>query len=324
MFVSSVQGASIASVRDIVGLRLKKRVVFVKTSVILVDPRGNEVGQMEKLEAHEKGLLHRAFSIFVFNSKGEVLLQKRAITKYHSGGLWANSCCSHPRPGEDINLAVHRRLQEEVGFDCPLRESFSFVYKKVFDNGLTEYEFDHVFTGSYDGPVTPNPEEAEEHKWVPWHEFVADIQARPNIYAFWVREIIRILHDRGKLDSFVKGEAFEDSETPSSTSGVVVYDKLVRDAIPEYIEKLGHKAVSRILSSGDYQKFLHKKLQEEVDEFLEEPCVEELADVLEVVYALAKVIGVSREELEGAREKKVEERGAFEKGVFLDVVYKKV
>jgi len=125
--------------------------MVAKELVVLVDENDNEIGVEEKINAHRKGLLHRAFSIFVFNSKNELLLQKRAADKYHSGGLWSNTCCSHPRPGENLKDAAHRRLQEEMGFDCSLREVFSFLYKKSFDNGLTEHELDHVFFGKFDG-----------------------------------------------------------------------------------------------------------------------------------------------------------------------------
>src|SRR5262245_45397537 len=118
--------------------------------VILVNELDLATGVMEKMEAHEKGLLHRAFSIFIFNSKGEMLLQQRALGKYHSGGLWSNTCCSHPQPGEDILLSAQNRLQEEMGFTTTLNKIFDFTYKADFGNGLTEYEFDHVFAGQYD------------------------------------------------------------------------------------------------------------------------------------------------------------------------------
>jgi isopentenyl-diphosphate delta-isomerase len=113
--------------------------------VILVNDRDEPIGLMEKLEAHQKGLLHRAFSIFIFNSSGELLLQRRSLHKYHSGGLWTNTCCSHPSPAEDILAAAQRRLNEEMGFTAPLEKIFDFIYKAEFDNGLVEYEFDHVF-----------------------------------------------------------------------------------------------------------------------------------------------------------------------------------
>jgi isopentenyl-diphosphate delta-isomerase len=130
--------------------------------IILVNEQDEVTGSMEKMEAHRKGLLHRAFSIFIFNGKGEMLLQQRAFSKYHSAGLWTNACCSHPAPGEDIKDAVSRRLQEEMGFKTPLKKIFDFIYKAEFDNGLTEFEFDHVFAGEYEGPVKINTEEVND------------------------------------------------------------------------------------------------------------------------------------------------------------------
>jgi len=158
--------------------------------VVLVDEQGDEVGVAEKMRAHREGLLHRAFSIFVFNAENEVLLQRRAKHKYHSGGLWANTCCSHPSPGEAIESAAHRRLGEEMGFDCPLEEKFSFLYKKAFDNGLTEHEFDHVFVGFYDGEVVPNPREVDSYKWCSWDEVQRDVRANPRDYVYWLRLLI--------------------------------------------------------------------------------------------------------------------------------------
>ena len=133
--------------------------------VILVDEKDKEIGLEEKIKAHKEGKLHRAFSVFVFNQKGEMLLQRRALTKYHSGGLWTNTCCSHPRKGEDVDKAASRRLKEEMGFSCGLKEVFSFIYKTGFDNGLMEHEFDHVFVGAYESEPKINPEEVAEYKW---------------------------------------------------------------------------------------------------------------------------------------------------------------
>ena len=121
--------------------------------VILVNEHDDMVGIMDKMEAHQQGLLHRAFSIFIFNTKGEMLLQQRAFSKYHSGGLWTNACCSHPLPGEKTEDAAQRRLKEEIGFETSLEKIFDFVYKAAFENGLTEHEFDHVFAGEYEGKV---------------------------------------------------------------------------------------------------------------------------------------------------------------------------
>lgn len=133
--------------------------------VILVDEHDEETGYMEKIEAHQKALLHRAFSVFIFNSRNEMLLQQRNPDKYHSGDLWTNSCCSHPRPGEETAHAASRRLKEEMGFETPLRKIFAFTYKISFDNGLAEHEFDHVFAGYYDGPVTPDQDEVKNYAW---------------------------------------------------------------------------------------------------------------------------------------------------------------
>jgi len=159
--------------------------------VILVDKKDREIGIEEKLKAHQNGgKLHRCFSILVFNSKGELLLQQRASTKYHCGGLWTNTCCSHPSPGESTEKAAHRRLTEEMGFDTELKEIFSFIYKADFDNGLTENEFDHVFTGTYEGKVTPNPEEVGDYKWVGIRELKRDVKKNPSKYTKWFKIIL--------------------------------------------------------------------------------------------------------------------------------------
>src|SRR6186713_1579239 len=118
--------------------------------VILVSEHDDMVGIMDKMEAHKQGLLHRAFSVFIFNSKGEMLLQQRAFNKYHSGGLWTNACCGHPSPGEQTVAAARRRLMEEMGFTTGLEELFDFTYQHAFENGLTEHEYDHVFAGTWD------------------------------------------------------------------------------------------------------------------------------------------------------------------------------
>ena len=159
--------------------------------VILVDQNDQEVGQMEKLAAHEGGRLHRAFSVCVFNYRQELLLQQRAWGKYHSAGLWTNTCCSHPRLGESLEKAAHRRLQEEMGFDCELKKAFVFTYKVEFDNGLTEFEKDYVFVGKYNGEILPDPKEVEEYKWVTWEFLLNDMKKRPEIYTYWFKEIVK-------------------------------------------------------------------------------------------------------------------------------------
>lgn len=164
--------------------------------VIIVDQKDNEVGVSEKLEAHRKGLLHRAFSILIFNSHNQILLQKRAASKYHSGGLLANACCSHPRPGEFLDDAIHRRLIEEMGFDCSLKPVFTFLYKTKLANDLFEHELDHVFIGTYDGPVAPNPEEVDDYRWVSWEQLANEMEKTPENYAFWFHEIVKAMHER--------------------------------------------------------------------------------------------------------------------------------
>ena len=153
--------------------------------VILVDEQDIAAGAMEKMEAHEKAVLHRAFSVFIFNAKGEMLLQQRAMDKYHSGGLWTNSCCSHPRPGEETIAAASRRLREEMGFETPLKKVFDFVYQASFDNGLTEYEFDHVFVGNYEGEVLPNPKEVGNYAFRTMKMIDQQLQHEPELFTAW-------------------------------------------------------------------------------------------------------------------------------------------
>ncbi|MCB9194771.1 MAG: isopentenyl-diphosphate Delta-isomerase [Flavobacteriales bacterium] len=155
--------------------------------VILVDEADNAVGLMEKMEAHEKGLLHRAFSIFLFDEAGNFLLQQRALEKYHSGGLWTNSCCSHPREGESVKDAALRRLEEELGFICEIEEKFSFIYKRELDKGLTEHEYDHVFFGVYSGGINPNPEEVMNVKYISREDLIRDVDDRPQMYTEWFK-----------------------------------------------------------------------------------------------------------------------------------------
>jgi len=155
--------------------------------VILVDEHDVPTGTMEKMEVHQKALLHRAFSVFIFNEKGEMLLHKRADKKYHSGGLWTNACCSHPKPGEDTAIAASIRLQEEMGFNTPLTKAFDFVYKAPFDNGLTEHEFDHVFIGTYEGDIVPNPEEVSDYCFKTIEEIRNSIQSHPQKYTEWFK-----------------------------------------------------------------------------------------------------------------------------------------
>ncbi|MDQ6814263.1 MAG: isopentenyl-diphosphate Delta-isomerase [Bacteroidota bacterium] len=153
--------------------------------VILVDANDQQIGKMEKMEAHRKGVLHRAFSVFIFNDRREMLLQQRAIAKYHSGGLWTNACCSHPRPGEETEAAALRRLQEELGFITPLTKIFDFEYNTAFDNGLTEHEFDHVYVGNYTGKIAPAPSEVQDYCYKNLNELSATLQSHPHKYTAW-------------------------------------------------------------------------------------------------------------------------------------------
>ncbi|WP_143306097.1 isopentenyl-diphosphate Delta-isomerase [Chitinophaga vietnamensis] len=153
--------------------------------VILVNEYDEEVGTMEKMEAHYKGMLHRAFSVFIINDAGDWLLQQRALDKYHSGGLWTNACCSHPLPGETTVAGAHRRLHEELGFDCQLEEIFSFTYKTVFNNGLTEHEYDHVFLGVYNGAIFPDKGEVNDYRYLSANQVLSLIEQEPDSFTSW-------------------------------------------------------------------------------------------------------------------------------------------
>lgn len=160
--------------------------------VVLVDENDRDLQLMEKMEAHEKGLLHRAFSVFILNDQNELMLQRRALEKYHSGGLWTNTCCSHPRDGEPVEAAAHRRMMEEMGFDCPIEKAFDFIYRAELDKGLTEHEFDHLFIGRYNGEPKINPDEVSEWKWMDVEEVKLDVSRNPEKYTAW----FRIIFDR--------------------------------------------------------------------------------------------------------------------------------
>lgn len=153
--------------------------------VILVNINDEHLGSMEKMEAHRKGLLHRAFSIFIFNDKKEMLLQQRAVNKYHSGGLWTNACCSHPRPGEETINAAERRLFEELGFTTSMEKIFDFQYSVNFDNGLTENEFDHVFAGNYNGKIIANSTEVQDFCYKSLEEIESTIKTHPHKFTAW-------------------------------------------------------------------------------------------------------------------------------------------
>lgn len=157
--------------------------------VQLVDEQDNNLGVMEKMQAHREAKLHRALSVFIFNSKGEMLLQRRAAHKYHSGGLWTNTCCSHPRPEEPTLEAAHRRLFEEMGMSCDLQHQFSFIYKAELDNELTEHELDHVYFGISDKEAHPNSEEVAEWKYESVESISQDIQKQPELFTEWFKLI---------------------------------------------------------------------------------------------------------------------------------------
>jgi isopentenyl-diphosphate delta-isomerase len=163
----------------------------MKEKVILVDKNDNELGTMEKQEAHVKGLLHRAFSVFIFNDKNELLLQRRAVKKYHSGGLWTNTCCSHPRQNEKTEDAAKRRLLEEMGLRSTIKKQFDFVYKAKLDNNLYEHEFDHVFFGFTNDLPIINPEEVEEYTYKTLEDIGNEMKAIPDKYTEWFKICFR-------------------------------------------------------------------------------------------------------------------------------------
>lgn len=163
--------------------------------VILVDEKDNQIGLMAKIEAHEKALLHRAFSVFVFNKNKELMLQQRALHKYHSPGLWTNTCCSHQREGETNLQAGKRRLKEEMGFVTSLTEKTSFIYKAPFDNGLTEHELDHIMVGYYDDDPNINVDEVAHWKWMALEDVKKDIAINPNLYTAWFKIIFEKFYD---------------------------------------------------------------------------------------------------------------------------------
>ncbi len=159
-------------------------------NIPLVDDDDNIIGHAEKMEVHLSGLLHRAFSILVFNDKNEILIHQRAFGKYHSPGLWTNTCCGHPNEGETMETAVHRRLQEEMGFDCNLSHKFTFRYKAVFENGLTENEIDHVYIGIFNQTFSVNPDEVADYKWISVAQTKELIHQNPDNFTVWFKEIM--------------------------------------------------------------------------------------------------------------------------------------
>lgn len=160
-------------------------------NVVLITEQDEPIGLMEKQEAHVAGVLHRAFSVFIFNDKNELLIQQRAFEKYHTPGKWTNTCCSHPRDGETYEEGAMRRLQEEMGFTCPIEYQFNFIYKADVGQGLTEHELDYVFKGVYNEEPVINPEEVAAYKWIDFDELQQDIQNNPEQYTPWFRIILK-------------------------------------------------------------------------------------------------------------------------------------
>ncbi len=161
----------------------------METLVVLVDEKDNQTGLMEKMEAHQKAMLHRAVSVFIIDSKGEWILQKRAPHKYHSKGLWTNACCTHPLPGESETESASRRLMEEMGIQCKLKKLFSFIYKETLDDGLTEYEYDHVFLGISNDIPAINADEVESWMKISFEKLHQSVNENPDLYTYWFKKI---------------------------------------------------------------------------------------------------------------------------------------
>lgn len=162
-------------------------------NVVLVDEFDTPIGEMEKLKAHETGVLHRAFSVFLFNKNGELLLQQRAREKYHGGGLWTNTCCSHPQANETVEESAKKRLQFEMGIVCELEWVYSFLYQEKVENNLIEHEFDHVFVGQYNRDPQPNPDEVQNFKWMKIADILIDIDQHPSHYTVWFKKALPVL-----------------------------------------------------------------------------------------------------------------------------------
>jgi len=161
------------------------------TEIIVVNERDEEIGTSEKLLVHQQGLLHRAFSILVFNENNEFLIHQRTSHKYHSGNLWTNTCCGHPNANEEIGVAAHRRLGEEMGFDTSLEFLYKFQYRAEFENGLVENEIDYVFVGTYNDSFIVNPDEVADYKWVTLENLLEDVSKNSQNYTFWFKEILK-------------------------------------------------------------------------------------------------------------------------------------
>jgi isopentenyl-diphosphate delta-isomerase len=202
----------------------------MSAEVVLVDAHDEPVGVADKLEAHEQGWLHRAFSVFVFDPEGRLLLQQRNVNKYHSGALWSNTCCSHPNPGESVEEAAQRRLQEEMGFRCPLDAAFTFTYRAVLSDTMIEHEYDHVLIGRAAPTVRPNADEVQDWRWAAPNELMADVAAHPERYTAWFRMAVeRVLtHAHAQyptvvpaLDEAVQGAALAHAIDEDMTSSLM-------------------------------------------------------------------------------------------------------
>lgn len=164
-----------------------------RDKVILVDQNDQEIGYADKMEAHVKGMLHRAFSIFLFNSKKEMLIHQRAAGKYHGGGLWTNACCSHPQPGEDLKYSATERLHFEMGLQCELQKAFSFIYHSPVENGLIEHEYDHVYIGFTDDTPLPHPDEVQGYRWISTTDLKNEIELHPEKFTFWFKKAVQMI-----------------------------------------------------------------------------------------------------------------------------------
>jgi isopentenyl-diphosphate delta-isomerase len=171
---------------------------MIEDIIVLVNENDENIGSIGKLEAHQKGLLHRAFSIIVWNNQNQILIHQRAFGKYHSEGLWTNTCCSHPKMGETVIEAAHRRLKEEMGFGCQLEQKFHFIYKVKLENQLIENELDHVLIGKFNDNPSPNPDEVNDYRWISLPELKKEIDEKPTTFTFWFKEIIQNYEDQIK------------------------------------------------------------------------------------------------------------------------------
>lgn len=174
---------------------------MMKDYVVIVDENDCALGQMEKMEAHEKAVLHRAFSIFLFDESGRMLIQQRAWDKYHSAGLWTNACCSHPRPGEATLQAAERRLREELGIQTELEAVFTYLYKASMENGLTEHEYDHIFVGQYAGDFALNAEEVAQVTYVDMNTLAQEIASKPDTFTVWFKALFP------QIENYLKTQA---------------------------------------------------------------------------------------------------------------------